>query len=80
MRTLHEKEGRKSLLFQDHIGVCQIQTNTHKKSSEDRNLCAHTRNETISTVNIVFLGSSHDVYDCSLLTPPLISDSGECDS
>ena len=44
MCTLHEKEGRKSLVFQDRIGVCHMQTNMHKKASEHRNLCAHTQN------------------------------------
>ena len=34
MCTLHEKEGRNSLVFQDRIGVCHMQTNMHKKASE----------------------------------------------
>jgi hypothetical protein len=52
--------------------LCHMQTNKHKKTSDHRNLCVHTRNEVISTGNIVFVGSSHDVCVCSLLTPPHI--------
>jgi hypothetical protein len=51
-----EKEGRNSLVFQDIIGSCHIQTNIHKKTSEHRNLCEYTRNEAISTDNISFRG------------------------
>ncbi len=80
MHPLHENEGRKSLVFQDRIGVCHMQTNMHKKASEHRNLCAHTRNEAISTGNIVFVGSSHDACACSLLTPPHITGLGVCET
>ena len=57
-----------------------MQTNMHKKESEHRNLCAHTRNKAISTDNIVFVGSSNDACDYSLLTPPLITGLGVCET
>ncbi len=50
-----------------------MQTNMDKKASEHRNLCTHTRNKAISTDNIVFVGSSHDAFDYSFLTPPHIA-------
>jgi hypothetical protein len=34
---------RNSLVFQDHIGVCHMQTNMHKKASDHRNLCSHEK-------------------------------------
>jgi hypothetical protein len=39
--TLHEKEGRNSLVFHDRIGVCHMYTNMDKRAREYRNLCSH---------------------------------------
>ena len=46
---LSRKEDRNSLVAQDRIGVCQMQTNMNKKACKHMTLRAHTRNEARST-------------------------------
>jgi hypothetical protein len=64
---LLRKEDRNSLVTQDRIGVCQIQTNMNKKACEHMNLRAHTRNEARSTTKAPFWASRCLSYDELLL-------------